>query len=76
MIWVDYLIFPILLVLIVSILLQKSDDDIQAAFSGEKSELFQDKKLRGPELFLNRVTLVATILFVVLVIVSRIIERY
>ncbi len=62
--------FPHIMLLIMSIVLitlvitQSSKDDIQSAFSGEKSELFANQKQRGFELFITRLTLGSAVLFV------------
>ena len=71
MIWVDYfaLIAGILLALVV--LLMHSSDDIKDAFSGEKSELFKNRKTRGLELFLNRAAGVLAVVLVVAVLLSN-----
>jgi preprotein translocase subunit SecG len=57
--------------LIGTVLLQTSQDDIKDAFSGEKSELFKNRKSRGLELFLVRSSAVLSVILVVLVIVSN-----
>jgi len=71
MIWIDYfaLIAGILLALVV--LLMHSQDDIKDAFSGEKSELFKNRKTRGLELFLNRSAAVLAVILVVAVLLSN-----
>lgn len=74
MIWADYLVVVLAVLLIVAVLLQNSNEDAASAFSGEKSELFKNKKDRGFELFLTRATLVITTLLVVLVVVSNLIH--
>jgi preprotein translocase subunit SecG len=45
MIWVDWIAIISTILLIIAVLLQSSDDNIQDAFSGEKSELFKNKKI-------------------------------
>ncbi|MDR2828866.1 MAG: preprotein translocase subunit SecG [Acholeplasmatales bacterium] len=74
MIWVDYLIIPVMLVLIIASLLQEPADDAYGAFSGEKSDLFKNKKLRGSELFLNYTIIVSVVLFIILTVVSNSID--
>jgi len=71
MIWIDYfaLIAGILLSLVV--LLMHSQDDIKDAFSGEKSELFKNRKTRGLELFLNRSAAVLAVVLIVAVLLSN-----
>ena len=43
MIWADYLVLLCAVVIIASVLMQNSSDDIKDAFSGEKSELFKNQ---------------------------------
>ncbi|AUD62470.1 preprotein translocase subunit SecG [Tenericutes bacterium MO-XQ] len=71
MIWVDWIAIISTILLIIAVLLQSSDDNIQDAFSGEKSELFKNKKIRGMELFLTRASIILSILMVVSVILSN-----
>lgn len=69
--WADYLIIVVSLLLVGAVLLQHSNDDIKDAFSGEKSELFKNRKSRGLELFLVRSSFVLGILLFALVILSN-----
>lgn len=62
------LIFAILLIIIV--MLQESKDDINDAFSGQKTELFKDQKVRGIDLLFQRLTLAFAVIFFVLIIVA------
>jgi preprotein translocase subunit SecG len=71
MLWVDYLIIITAALLVGAVLLQHSQDDIKDAFSGEKSELFKNRKTRGLELFLMRASAILGVLLVGLVIVSN-----
>jgi preprotein translocase subunit SecG len=71
MIWVDWIAIISTILLIIAVLLQSSDDNIQDAFSGEKSELFKNKKIRGMELFLTRASIILSVLMVVSVILSN-----
>jgi preprotein translocase subunit SecG len=71
MIWVDWIAIISAILLIIAVLLQSSDDNIQDAFSGEKSELFKNKKIRGMELFLTRASIILSVLMVVSVILSN-----
>jgi len=64
MIWSDYIVFALGLLLVAIVAVSQSQDNIQDAFSGEKSELFKNQKARGIELFLMRSTFVVAILFV------------
>lgn len=75
MIWVDFIGIVCTIGLITFVLLQSSQDDIQDAFSGEKSELFKNRKTRGFELFLSRATLVLTVLVVLSVFLSNTLPR-
>lgn len=56
--------------LIIFVLLQQGEDDIQDAFSGEKSELFKNRKIRGFDLFMLYGTAICAVLFVVFVILA------
>lgn len=69
--WADYLIIIVSLLLIGAVLLQHSNDDIKDAFSGEKSELFKNRKSRGLELFLVRASFALGILLFAFVILSN-----
>jgi preprotein translocase subunit SecG len=71
MLWVDYIIIIVSILLATTVLLQSSQDNIQDAFSGEKSELFKNKKSRGFELFLVRSTAVLGTFLIVFVVLSN-----
>ncbi len=71
MLWIDYLIIVFAIVMIVLVMLQSSNEDISDAFSGEKSELFKNKKERGFELFLTRASVITAVLLVVSVVLSN-----
>ncbi len=71
MIWVDWIAIVSAVLLIVVVLLQSSDDNIQDAFSGEKSELFKNKKIRGMELFLTRASIILSVVMIVSVVLSN-----
>lgn len=75
MIWVDWIAVISSVLLIIAVLLQSSDDNIQDAFSGEKSELFKNKKIRGMELFLTRASIVLSVVMIVSVVLSNNIAR-
>jgi preprotein translocase subunit SecG len=75
MIWVDFIAIISGVLLITAVLLQSSQDDIKDAFSGEKSELFKNKKTRGFELFLVRATLLFAVLLVASVLLSNNLPR-
>ena len=70
---VDVFVFIISILMIVVVLMQGSKDNIEDAFSGNKSELFKNQKSRGLEAFLQKATWVIGISFIVLTIISRII---
>lgn len=67
---IDIILLISSLILITLVVLQSSKDSAANAFSGEKSELFNNQKQRGFELILNRVTLGASVVYVTLVIVA------
>lgn len=71
MIWVDYFALIAGILLSVTVLLMHSQDNIKDAFSGEKSELFKNRKTRGLELFLNRSAAVLAVILVVAVLLSN-----
>ncbi len=62
----DILLLTVALFLITLVVMQSSKDNINNAFSGEKSELFNNQKQRGFELVLNRVTAGVSFLFILL----------
>jgi preprotein translocase subunit SecG len=71
MLWFEWFMIPAALVVIVSVLLQKNADTALDAFTGSVNDnLFKNKKIRGPELFLNYATLISSILLVILLIIS------
>ncbi len=63
---IDIVLLVVSLFLITLVVLQSSKDSIDSAFSGEKSELFNNQKQRGYELLLSRVTLGTSLLFITL----------
>lgn len=72
MLWSDWLVFILSILMVANVLLQQSKDDLQDAFSGDKSELFKNKKARGLESVLNITMAVFSVLFVIFIIVSRV----
>ena len=70
---IDYLLLVVALFLITLVVLQSSKDNVNNAFSGEKSELFNNQKQRGFELILSRVTMGTSLLFIVLAVVASIV---
>ena len=75
MYWLDYILLVISLLLIVVIVLQNSKDDATSAFSGEKSELFANKKQRALEKRINQVTAILSVLFFVVALLLALIPR-
>ncbi len=71
MIWVDFIALIAVILLIGAVMLQQSSVDISSAFSGEKSELFKERKTRGLELFLTRGTVILTVIVIVAVLLSN-----
>lgn len=65
MLWIDYIVLVLALLLIGIVLLQDSKDDIKDAFSGERSDLFKVQKQRGFDKVLMIATAVIGVLFVV-----------
>lgn len=68
--FIDVLLIIVSVILITLVVIQNSKDDAANAFSGEKSDLFSNKKERGFELILSRTTLTTSILFILLAIWS------
>ena len=62
----NYLLLAVALLLITLVVIQSSKDSIDNAFSGEKSELFNNQKQRGFELYLARITMGTSIVFIAL----------
>jgi len=62
----DIILLIVALFLITLVVLQSSKDNINNAFSGEKSELFNNQKQRGFELIMSRVTAVTSVVFIAL----------
>ena len=72
---IDYIVLVVALLLIVLIMMQESKDNIQDAFSGEKSDLFKNQKQRGLEKVMSIVTAVVAITFLILTFVATVIPR-
>ncbi len=64
--FVDILLIFISILLVTLVVIQNSKDNAANAFSGEKSDLFSNKKERGFELILSRVTLATSVLFILI----------
>ena len=67
---IDFVLLLVALMLITLVVMQSSKDSAANAFSGEKSELFNNQKQRGYELILNRVTAVVGVTFIALSILA------
>jgi preprotein translocase subunit SecG len=65
---IDIVLLVVALILITLVVVQSSKDSIDNAFSGEKSELFNNQKQRGFELLMSRATLVVSVTFIVLAV--------
>lgn len=75
MYFLDYILLVISILLIVIIVLQSPKEDVQNAFSGEKSELFANQKQRGMEKVISITTTVLSIAFFVVAFLIAILER-
>ena len=71
---VDVLVLIVSVLMIIVVLMQGSKDDINDAFSGNKTELFKNQKSRGLEAVLQKATWVIAILFIALVILARVLQ--
>ncbi len=67
---IDILLIIVSCLLIGLIVLQKTDEDATSAFTGEKSELFANKKSRGLEVWIQYITAGLSIAFFVLAIIA------
>jgi len=73
----DILLLIISCLLIIIIVLQESKEDATAAFTGEKSELFANKKQRGIEVWISWITTgLSVAFFVVAIITSFFVARF
>ena len=76
------MLFPDWMILIISVLmitisaLSTSKEDVMEAFTGSNSDLFKNKKPFGVELFLNRAMLVLGVLFFLMILWSNSIDRF
>ncbi len=75
MYFLDYILLAISVFLIIIIVLQSPKDDVNNAFSGEKSELFANKKERGLERVISVVTAGLSIAFFVVSFLIAILDR-
>jgi preprotein translocase subunit SecG len=67
---VEILFLIVSILLIVIIILQKSNEDASQAFTGKKSELFANKKERGIDVWINVITSVLSVAFFILAILA------
>jgi preprotein translocase subunit SecG len=67
---VDILLLIVSCLLIAIIVLQESKEDATQAFSGEKSDLFANKKERGIEVWISYITGGLSVAFIILSILS------
>lgn len=65
----DILLLIVSILLTAIIVLQKSDEDATSAFTGEKSDLFANKKERGVDVWIKWITAGLSICFFVLAII-------
>lgn len=70
----DWITLVVGILLTIVVLLQQSGDDIKDAFSGEKSELFKNRKVRGFDLFMLRATTVLSVLFVAFLVIANVMQ--
>jgi preprotein translocase subunit SecG len=75
MYFLDYILLAISVFLINIIVLQSPKDDVNSAFSGEKSELFANQKQRGLEKVISLVTAGLSIAFFVVAFLIAILDR-
>ncbi len=71
----DVLLIIVSCLLITIIVLQESKEDANTAFTGEKSELFANRKERGFEVWVKRITAGLCVAFFVLAIVCAFFAR-
>lgn len=67
---IDVLLLVVSCLLVTLVVLQKTDEDAASAFTGEKSELFANKKARGIEVGIQYTTTILSIAFFVLAILA------
>ncbi|MGI6710966.1 MAG: preprotein translocase subunit SecG [Bacilli bacterium] len=70
MTFIDILLLIVSCLLITIIVLQESKEDASSAFSGEKSDLFANRKERGAELWISRITGILSVTFFILAIIA------
>ena len=73
--WYDYILLVVSILMILLVVVQSSKEDASKAFSGEKSDLFANKKQRGLEKVINQTTTVLSIVFFLLTILVAVLPR-
>ena len=68
--WKEILLFIASLLLITIVLLQDSKEDADTAFTGEKSGLFSNQKVRGIDLFMMYATLAVVLFYVTFAVLT------
>ena len=76
LVWYDWILLIVSIALILIIVLQNSKDDVNNAFSGEKSDLFANQKARGPEKVINGLTTGLSIAFFILAFLVSVLPRF
>lgn len=67
---IDIIALVLAVFLITLVAVQTSADDAASALSGEKSELFLDRKERGLDVFMTRLTGLTAIAFILVVFIA------
>ena len=67
---VDILLLIVSILLTAIIVVQKSSEDATSAFTGEKSDLFANKKERGIDVWIKWITMGLSLAFLVLAIIA------
>lgn len=75
MAWYDWILLVVSIIMILLVVLQNSKEDGSRAFSGEKSDLFQNTKPRGVERIINQTTTILSIVFFVLCMLTSFLPR-
>lgn len=73
--WYDWILLVVSILMILIVVVQSSKEDASRAFSGEKSDLFANKKQRGLEKVINQTTTVLSVVFFVLAILVAVLPR-
>ena len=74
--WYDWILLLVSAALILIIVLQNSKDDVNNTFSGEKSDLFANQKVRGAEKVINQLTTGLASAFFFLAIIVSVLPRF